>query len=107
MSGDGSDHDEPPPPQRKTRGSTKLSQVIARVSEQQQREHLDLDENGLPDGPNASTFSSFLGAVARNRINILKQEWKQVDQLEKDSSWRDVLVWTNINIVITYISVCI
>ena len=100
MAESSSDHDDeehqepppPPPPRRRGRGPTKLAQVLSQPAERHERNHLDLDEYDRPMRPTAKPFSSFIGTLARNRINIAINEWKDVDDKDKKQCWRDILV---------------
>ena len=100
MAESSSDHDDeehqepppPPPPRRRGRGPTKLAQVLSQPAEHHQRNHLHLDEFGRPTRPTAKPFASFIGTLARNRINIAIYEWKDVDDKDKKQCWRDILV---------------
>ena len=100
MAESSSDHDDeehqepppPPPPRRRGRGPTKLAQVLSQPAEHHQRNHLHLDEFGRPTRPTAKPFASFIGTLARNRINIAINEWKDVDDKDKKQCWRDILV---------------
>ena len=90
------EHHEPPPPRRRRgRGPTKLRHIIARaVGSNPVRERVELDEEGVPTGHNASTFITFLGLMAKEHIDISKPDWKDVIQQEKDTAWRYILVST-------------
>ena len=98
----------PPPRARRARGPTVLSHVLNYVTESNQRNHVDLDDNNRPVGPRASEFVSYLGTIAKNRVDILKNIWKEIDEKDKDIYWMDVLVSLYINIhmyIFTYTSV--
>ena len=109
MTESSSDHDDekhqepppPPPPRRRGRGPTKLAQVLSQPAEHHQRNHLHLDEFGRPTRPTAKPFASFIGTLARNRINIAINEWKDVDDKDKKQCWRDILV------ILTYVSITV
>ena len=89
-------HEEAPPPpvKKKKRGPTKLSRVIALTVEHKKKNHLELDEKNRPKGPTAKPFSSYLGTVARNRVDITINEWKHVNDDVKQQCWLDVYVCT-------------
>ena len=59
---------------KKSRGPTKLAKVIALTVEHKQKSHLELNEQNRPQGPTTKQFSSYLGSVARNRVDILTNE---------------------------------
>ena len=101
---DNEEHQEPPPPpprRRRGRGPTKLAQVLSQPAEHHQRNHLNLDEFGRPTRPTAKPFASFIGTLARNRINIAINEWKDVDDKDKKQCWRDILV------ILIYVSITV
>ena len=84
----------PPPVKKKKRGPTKLSKVVALTVEHKKKSHLDLNEKNRPIGRTAKPFSSYLGTVARNRLDITINEWKDIDGDVKQQCWLDVLVCT-------------
>ena len=84
----------PPPVKKKKRGPTKLSKVIALTVEHKKKNHLELNEKNRPKGPTAKPFSSYLGTVARNRVDITINEWKHVNDDVKQQCWLDVYVCT-------------
>ena len=55
-------------------GPTKLAKVIALTVEHKKKSHLDLNEKNRPIGLTAKSFSSYLGTVARNRLDITINE---------------------------------
>nr|KYP49912.1 hypothetical protein KK1_028305 [Cajanus cajan] len=57
-----------------------------------QKIEIDVDPNtGTTSGPNSVQFASYLGTLARDKINILVPSWKEVPQATKDLIWQDIL----------------
>ena len=67
----------PPPVKKKKRGPSKLSKVVALIVKHKKKNHLELNEKNRPIGPTAKPFASYLGTVARNRLDITINEWKR------------------------------
>jgi len=54
---------------------------------------VDIDVNtGVASGPNAETFSSYLGVVSRERLSILINSWDDVYEVDQNMLWEDVQV---------------
>jgi hypothetical protein len=44
-------------------------------------------------GPDAKTFRSYVGFLARSYCSILKDEWKEIDKDTRDKLWEDLQVF--------------
>jgi hypothetical protein len=55
---------------------------------------IDFDERGMPIGPNAHHFKTYLGTLVRSQVGINIDDWKQVDQGRKNTIWEAMQVRT-------------
>jgi len=54
---------------------------------------VDIDVNtGMPFGPDADSFNSYLGVVSRERLSILINSWDDVSEVDQNMLWEDNLV---------------
>ncbi|CAH9116316.1 unnamed protein product, partial [Cuscuta europaea] len=51
---------------------------------------VDFDKNGQPIGAWAEKFKSFVGKIARARVNINIESWKQVPESLKLQMWKEI-----------------
>lgn len=74
------------------RGATRLRSLSLRRATGE-RIPVNIDVNtGIASGPNAESFSSYLGVVAREKISILVPSWEHVTENEKNMIWQDIMV---------------
>ena len=58
-----------------------------------QKTPLEIDvHTGVPSGPFAQSFQSYLGTLAREKVSILTPRWEDVTEAEKNLIWQDVQV---------------
>lgn len=50
------------------------------------------NEKGQPIGDASKPFASFIGALARNKVHITVDDWKQVSSTQRKDLWTLVLV---------------
>ncbi|QCE01816.1 hypothetical protein DEO72_LG7g3116 [Vigna unguiculata] len=75
---------------KKVRGSTRLRNLTRRISGKRLQVHIDA-ATGRPSGPNRDTFTSYLGALAREKVSILHPSWDHVKESTKKLLWEDIL----------------
>ncbi|KAG2390764.1 uncharacterized protein HKW66_Vig0252980 [Vigna angularis] len=75
---------------KKLRGSTRLRTLTRRINEKRLQVYIDA-ATGRPSGPNRVTFTSYLGALAREKVSILHPSWDQVNESTKKLLWEDIL----------------
>ncbi|BAT80616.1 hypothetical protein VIGAN_03020800 [Vigna angularis var. angularis] len=75
---------------KKVRGSTRLRTLTRRIGEKRLQVYID-EATGRPSGPNRETFTSYLGALAREKVSILHPSWDQVKESTKKLLWEDIL----------------
>jgi len=86
------------PAKRRTRGATRLRQLlIIRANGQKTHVYNNIDI-GMPSGRYADVFKSYLGMLARERISILTPSLDHVTEVDREMIWQDLLV-TNINVI--------
>ena len=59
------------------RGTRRMDITLSRTS--RSRLEIQFDEKLQPFGPNKSKYTSFFGYLARSKVSILTDEWKNVD----------------------------
>ncbi|XP_028805060.1 uncharacterized protein LOC114759980 [Neltuma alba] len=78
------------PEGRKVRGSTRLPKLAVRHG-RIQKKHVDFDANMNPIGEEKDRFISYIGSVARSKVNILWPNWKSISKETKDRIWEYIL----------------
>ena len=48
---------------------------------------------GKADGPHNKKLKTYLGIVARDKLNVTYKNWKQVSATQKDLIWEDIQVF--------------
>ena len=87
------DHQNRDPPRRKGRGVTKLSRLIVRHSgENAERLPIEFDNDCNPVGEFAAQFVTYIGVVARRRIDILIDDWRSVPEEVKNDCMAEIAV---------------
>jgi len=78
---------------RKTRKATRLKSLATRpVGVGRLVIHVDL-VIGKAYGPHRKKLRTYLGIVARNKVNVTYDNWKQVSVAQKDLIWGDIRVF--------------
>ena len=81
------------PPRRRGRGVTRLSRLVVRHSaENAERVPVEFDDNYNPVGEFASQFITYMGVVARRRIDILIDDWRSVPEDVKNDCLAEIAV---------------
>ncbi|KOM48019.1 hypothetical protein LR48_Vigan07g172300 [Vigna angularis] len=79
------------PSSRPTRGATRLRQLMVRRNSGE-RKPVDFNMiTGVTSGPNADVFRSYLGVLARDRINILTPSFDNVFEVDRNIIWNNLL----------------
>ncbi|KOM26800.1 hypothetical protein LR48_Vigan317s002100 [Vigna angularis] len=89
------------PSSRPTKRAIKLKQLMVRRNS---GERTPVDVNvitGVASGPNADAFRSYLGVLARERINILTPSFEHVSEVDRNIIWNDLLTTFDIPNVTT------
>jgi len=77
---------------RSTRGPTRLRRLLLRSARGVKTPVIIDVITGVASGPNADTFNSYLGVVAREKISILIPLWDHVPEVDRTMIWEDILV---------------
>ena len=56
---------------------------------------------GKADGPHKKKLRTYLGIVARDKVDITYENWKEVPTAQKDLIWEDIQVF-----LFSYLIVC-
>ncbi|XP_010456971.1 PREDICTED: uncharacterized protein LOC104738503 [Camelina sativa] len=72
---------------RRTRGPTRMSKVA-----KSHEDKVDVEFNSLGDhvGKGSVTLSSFLGALVREHVPVLIEDWRLLDEKTKDTMWEEI-----------------
>ncbi|BAT79474.1 hypothetical protein VIGAN_02236900, partial [Vigna angularis var. angularis] len=84
--------DEVPTTSRRTRGATRLRQLILRRNAGERTPIIIDVVTGVASGPNADVFRSYLGVLARDRISILTPSFDHVSEADRNLIWQDLLI---------------
>ncbi|XP_052727001.1 uncharacterized protein LOC108332271 isoform X1 [Vigna angularis] len=84
--------DEVPTTSRRTRGATRLRQLILRRNAGERTPVIIDVVTGVASGPNAYVFRSYLGVLARDRISILTPSFDHVSEADRNLIWQDLLI---------------
>ena len=93
----------PPPPTiaashspstlKRTRKATRLRSLATRpVRVKRPLAHVD-PVTGKVDGPHKKKLRTYLGIVARDKVDVTYENWKQVPVAQKDLIWENILVF--------------
>jgi len=93
----------PPPPTgiasqssstlKRTRKATRLRSLVTRpVGVKRPLVHLD-PATEKADGPHRKKLRTYLGIVARDKVDVTYENWKQVPAAQKDLIWEDIQVF--------------
>jgi len=93
----------PPPPTgaasqlpstlKRTRKATRLRTLATRpVWVERLLVHVDL-ATGKVDGSNKKKLRTYLGIVARDKVDVTYENWKQVPTAQKDLIWEDIQIF--------------
>ena len=82
-----------PVARRRVRGSTKMPALVARHNHQQERLHIDFDQDMKPIGPEEDHFISHLGYLSRSKVRITYDNWRLLPRKMKDMIWQTLLVY--------------
>ena len=93
-----------PTKSRNTRKSTRLRRLTVRALDQPKPTVYVDAATGRGSGPFKEKFHSYLGVVAREKIPIVHNSWKDVPDTLKDLVWNDILVSDfNIEYMLVYL----
>ncbi|KOM25699.1 hypothetical protein LR48_Vigan161s000800 [Vigna angularis] len=84
--------DEVPTTSGRTRGATRLRQLILRRNAGERTPVIIDVVTGVASGPNADVFRSYLGVLARDRIFILTPSFDYVSKADRNLIWKDLLI---------------
>ena len=89
----------PPPPTdpsaslsivKRTRNTTRLRSLATRPpGAKRPVVHVDL-VTGKADGPQKKKLRTYLGIVARDKVDVTYETWKEVPAAQKDLIWEDI-----------------
>lgn len=92
----------PPPPSdasaslsamKRTRKASRLRSLSTRPSGAERPVvHVD-PATGKADGPHRKKLRSYLGIVARDKVDVTYENWKEVPTAQKDLIWEDIQVF--------------
>ncbi|KAK1368429.1 hypothetical protein POM88_034521 [Heracleum sosnowskyi] len=75
---------------KRTRGPTTCKKLKETTSNKAVDKTVELDAFGKPLGKWQDNFTSYVGAVFRQRVDINIESWKDVNQGLKDTIWQDI-----------------
>ena len=102
----GEDASTPPAP-RRGRGGTRLRDLtVSRSSEQRIPIEIDM-QTGKASGPNKDKFVSYVALIARSKVSILIDKWKEVEESVKNQIWQSILVIIITLLYVQYICIYI
>ncbi|KAH1209523.1 hypothetical protein GmHk_15G044032 [Glycine max] len=101
----------PPPPTdasassptlKRTRKATQLGSLATRPSGAERPVvHVDPATDKV-DGPHTKKLRTYLGIVARDKVDVAYENWKEVPAAQKDLIWEDIqptrTVWTTLSV---------
>ena len=105
----------PPPPStgvvshlpstlKRTRKASRLRLLATRpVGAERPLVHVD-PVTGKADGPHSKKFRTYLGIVARDKVDVTYENWKHVPITQKDLIWEDIQVSCIISCSILFVS---
>ncbi|XP_022640514.1 uncharacterized protein LOC111242277 [Vigna radiata var. radiata] len=95
------------PPTRSTRGPTRMKQLLMRkYSDERTPVNVNVI-TGVATGRYADDFRSYLGVVARDKINILIPSFDHVSKVDRNIIWNDILLTFDIPNVTTLRNKCL
>ena len=75
------------------RNTTRLRSLVTR-SVRAERPLLHVDPStGKVDSPHSKKLRTYLGIIARDKVNVTYENWKQVPAAQKDLIWEDIQVF--------------
>ncbi|KAH1225534.1 hypothetical protein GmHk_11G032407 [Glycine max] len=78
------------PPLKRTRKASRLRSLATRpVGAERPLVHVD-PVTGKADGPHNKKFRTYLGIVARDKVDVTYENWKHVPITQKDLIWEDI-----------------
>ena len=78
---------------KQTRKVTRLiSLATTPVGVERPLVHVD-PATGKVDGPHRKKLRTYLGIVARDKVDVTYENWKQVPAAQKDLIWEDIQVF--------------
>ncbi|KAL5192912.1 hypothetical protein HKD37_20G055223 [Glycine soja] len=78
------------PPLKRTRKASRLRLLATRpVGAERPLVHVD-PVTGKADGPHSKKFRTYLGIVARDKVDVTYENWKHVPITQKDLIWEDI-----------------
>ncbi|KOM52332.1 hypothetical protein LR48_Vigan09g099100 [Vigna angularis] len=84
--------DEVPTTSTRTRGATRLRELILRRNAGERTPVIIDVVTRVASGPNADIFRSYLGVLARDRISILTPSFDHVSEADRNLIWQDLLI---------------
>ncbi|KAH1209945.1 hypothetical protein GmHk_15G044341 [Glycine max] len=78
------------PPLKRTRKASRLRSLATRpFGAERPLVHVD-PVTGKADGPHSKKFRTYLGIVARDKVDVTYENWKHVPITQKDLIWEDI-----------------
>ena len=78
---------------KRTRKASRLRSLSTRPPSAERLEvHVD-HATGKADGPHRKKLRTYLGIVARDKVDITYENWKEVPIAQKDLIWEDIQVF--------------
>ncbi|KAH1209540.1 hypothetical protein GmHk_15G044044 [Glycine max] len=78
------------PPLKRTKKASRLRSLATRpVGAERPLVHVD-PVTGKADGPHSKKFRTYLGIVARDKVDVTYENWKHVPITQKDLIWEDI-----------------
>ena len=75
---------------KQTRKATSLRSLATRpVGAARPLVHADLS-TGKVNGPHRKKLRTYLGIIARDKVYVIDENWKQVSATQKDLIWEDI-----------------
>ena len=85
------------PPLKRTRKVSRLRSLVTRpVGAERPLVHVDFATEKA-DSPHRKKLRTYLGIVARDKVDVAYENWKQVLTAQKDLIWEDIQVF-NLNV---------
>ena len=77
---------------KRSRTTTQLRTLTLRTVDQPRPAFYVDPATGRASGPMRENFHSYLGVVAREKVPIIHNTWKDVPEMLKEIVWNDILV---------------
>ena len=78
---------------KQTRKATRLRSLVTRPVGAERPLVLVDPATGKADGPHKKKLRTYLGIIARDKVDVTYENWKQVPTAQKDLIWEDIQVF--------------